>query len=326
MKLLVFGGTIFLGRHVVEAARTAGHEVTLFNRGRSNPDLFPGVETLTGDRDGGLAALEGRRWDAVVDTCGYVPRIVRASAELLAGAVDRYVFVSSLSAYASPMPAGADETAPVARMDDETVEKVTGESYGPLKVLCEEAADAAVPGRTISLRAGLIVGPHDPTGRFTYWPVRVARGGDVLAPEGPDTEVQFIDVRDLAAWTLHLIETGAAGPFNAIGPVLGFGDLLAACSEAGGSDARVHWASSIVLEKHAVAPWVGLPLWVTAPDRGLLQADRRRAVQHGLTCRPVGETVADTLAWTRTWPEGTKLPVGIDAEKEAEVLADIGVS
>ncbi|MEZ4639106.1 MAG: hypothetical protein R2856_29775 [Caldilineaceae bacterium] len=168
MNLLILGGTVFLGRHLVEAALARGHEITLFNRGQHNPDLFPGVEKLRGDRDNDLAALAGRRWDAVIDTCGYIPRAVRQSAQLLADAVDHYTFVSSLSVYADFSKPGIDESAPVGRIDDPTVEQVTGETYGPLKALCEEAAEAAMPGRVFNVRPGLIVGPNDPTDRFTY--------------------------------------------------------------------------------------------------------------------------------------------------------------
>ena len=189
MNLLILGGTVFLGRHLVEAALARGHAVTLFNRGQHNPDLFPEVERLRGDRDGDLQALEGRRWDAVVDTCGYVPRVVRASAEMLAPNVDHYTFISSISVYADTSKPGIDEQAPVGTLDDPTTEEVTGESYGPLKALCEQAAEAAMPGRVLNIRPGLIVGPHDPTDRFTYWVRRVAEGGEVLAPGNPHAPV-----------------------------------------------------------------------------------------------------------------------------------------
>ncbi len=206
MKLLVLGGTVFLGRHLVEAATARGHSVTLFNRGQHNPELYPEVEKLRGDRDSDLSALQGRRWDAVIDTCGYLPRAVRASAELLADAVDHYTFISSISVYADFHTPAMDESAPVGTLADETVEEVTGETYGPLKALCEQAAERALPGRVLNIRPGLIVGPHDPTDRFTYWPVRVARGGEVLAPGRPHVPVQVIDGRDLAEWTVRMVE------------------------------------------------------------------------------------------------------------------------
>src|SRR5688572_29497367 len=197
MRLLVLGGTKFLGRAVVEAAVARGHEPTLFHRGLTNPGLFPDLEHLRGDRDGGLAALQGRTWDAVIDPSGYVPRIVRASAELLADAVEHYTFISSISVYPSFPTPGMDESSPVGTLEDPTVEDVPAH-YGPLKALCEQAAEAAMPGRVFHVRAGLIVGPNDPSDRFTYWPVRVAKGGDVLAPGSPERPVQIIDVRDLA--------------------------------------------------------------------------------------------------------------------------------
>src|SRR5262245_54236117 len=196
MKILMLGGTVFVGRATVEAALARGHEVTLFNRGRAQAELLPQVERIQGDRAGGLAALAGRRWDAVIDTCGYVPRVVRQSAEALAEAVDQYTFISSLSVYSDTSQRGIDENGTVGKLADETVEEITGESYGPLKVLCEQVVEQTLPGRALVIRPGLIVGPYDRTDRFTYWPVRVAQGGPVLAPGRPERLVEFIDVRD----------------------------------------------------------------------------------------------------------------------------------
>src|SRR5262245_34894569 len=220
MRLLVIGGTRFVGRGVVRFALDAGHEVTLFNRGQTDPDAYPEAEHLVGDRDGGLDVLRGRSWDAVIDTCGYVPRVVRASAELLAGAVGHYTFVSSLSVYADDRTPGQDESATLLRLEDPTVEEVTGESYGGLKVLCEEAVDDVFPGRALIARAGLIVGPEDYSDRMPYWVRRVADGGEVLAPGPPDYAVQVIDARDLGAWMVSCAESGTAGTFNATGPVV----------------------------------------------------------------------------------------------------------
>src|ERR1051325_6256679 len=237
MKILILGGTVFLGRHLVEAALARGHEVTLFNRG-NNPHLFPEVEKLRGDRDGGLDVLRGRRWDVVIDTSGFVPRIVRASAELLADTVELYVFISSLSVIADTRVPGADESAPVGTLDDPTIEDATGKAYGPLKALCEQAVEQVMPGRALNIRPGLIVGPHDPTGRFTYWPVRVARGGEVLAPGRPARQIQLVDVRDLAGWIIRLAEAGTSGLFNATGPdkVLTMEELLEECRRVAHSD------------------------------------------------------------------------------------------
>jgi 2'-hydroxyisoflavone reductase len=221
MKLLILGGTVFLGRHLTEAALAAGHDVTLFNRGQHNANLYPDLEKLRGDRDGGLDVLKGRTWDAVVDTCGYIPRLVRDSASLLSDAVDHYTFISTLSVYDDFRVRGLREEAAVGTLDDETVEAVTGGSkgtYGPLKALCEQAAEAAMPGRVLCARPGLMVGPYDPTDRFTYWPVRVARGGQVLVPPTPQAPVQFIDARDLATWVMRMAEHNKTGVYNATGP------------------------------------------------------------------------------------------------------------
>lgn len=301
MKILILGGTVFLGRHLVATARARGHEVTLFNRGQHNPELFAEVEKLRGDRDGGLSVLRGRSWDAAIDTCGYVPRVVRASAELLADAVRHYTFVSSVSVYAQTRATGIDETAPVGTLQDETVEDITGETYGPLKALCEQAAETAMPGRVLHVRPGLIVGPHDPTDRFTYWPWRVAQGGDVLAPGRPQRRVELIDGRDLATWILRMVEARRTGVYNATGPAheLTMGDLLAVCQRVAGSGATLTWVDEAFLLANGVAPWSELPLWLPEADNGVMAVDCRRASAAGLTFRPLAETVQDTLAWLR---------------------------
>lgn len=320
MKILILGGTIFLGRHTVEVALARGHEVTLFNRGQRNPDLFPNVEKLRGDRNGDLSALRGRKWDAVVDTCGYVPRLVRASAELLAQAVERYVFISSISVYRELDKApGLDEVSPVGKLEDETVEEITGETYGPLKALCEQAAEAALPGLALNIRPGLIVGPHDPTDRFTYWPVRVARGGEVLAPDGPNWQTQVIDVRDLAEWTIRLVEAKAAGVFNATGPdyALTFGQLLDECKAVSGSEARFVWVDGKLLLEAGVQPWSELPLWRSGGD---MTVSVSKAIANGLTFRPLADTIRDTLAWGATRSSDHEWRAGMKREREEEVL------
>ncbi|HSL44049.1 MAG TPA: NAD-dependent epimerase/dehydratase family protein, partial [Anaerolineales bacterium] len=219
MRILMIGGTYFLGRHLVKAALEHDHDVTLFNRGKSNPGLFPQLETILGDREKDINKLEGRIWDAVIDTSGYFPRVVRLSAQVLEPNVPRYVFISSISVYENFRKVGINESDPVGKIQDETVEEITGEMYGPLKALCEETVrDIFGLERSLIIRPGLIVGPHDPTDRFTYWPVRVARGGDVLAPQKPDAAIQIIDVRDLAEWIIRLIEANASGTYNATGP------------------------------------------------------------------------------------------------------------
>jgi len=324
MKLLILGGTVFVGRHLVEAALAHNHDVTLFNRGQHNAGLFPDMETLHGDRDGGLDPLKGRRWDAVVDTCGYVPRVVRASADLLSGAVDHYTFISSISVYRDVSRPGVDESGAVGTLEDTTTEEVTGDTYGPLKALCEQAVEEAMPGRTLVVRPGLIVGPHDPTDRFTYWPHRVARGGDTLAPGRPDQPVQFIDARDLAAWTLRMVEARHTGIYNATGPAdpLTMGGLLDVCNRELGGTARFVWVDEPFLLREEVGPWIELPLWI--PDemdmRGQSAIDCRKAIAAGLTLRPLAETVRDTLAWDATRPADTARAAGLRPEREAELL------
>jgi len=326
LSILILGGTRFLGPQVVDAARKHGHTLTLFNRGKTHPGLFPDIEKLQGDRDGNLKALEGRKWDAVVDTSGYVPRVVRASADLLKDAVQQYVFVSTISVYAKAEKPGMDESGPVATIADPTNENVK-ENYGALKALCEGAAEQSMPGRVTNVRPGLIVGPGDPTDRFTYWPVRVARGGEVLAPGTPADPVQFIDVRDLGDWIVKTIEDRTVGVYNAVGPreTLGMGRLLDACNATGGGKATFTWADAAFLDEQKVAAWSDMPVWVPpiGEDAGFSQVSSARAIARGLTFRPVEETTRATLEWFRTEPaeHQAKLTSGLSPEREAEVLA-----
>lgn len=320
MKILILGGTKFVGRHLVDAARTRGHEITLFHRGKTNPELFPDIEHLLGDRDGGLAPLAGRMWDCAIDTCGYVPRLVRASTSILEGCVIHYTFISSLSVYKEFGAPNQDELAPVGTIEDPTTEEITGESYGPLKVLCEHAAEEAFPGGVLNVRCGVIVGPHDPTDRFTYWVDRMARGGDVLAPGRPDAKVQFIDGRDLAAWILDRLEVQTTGTYNVTGPdsPLPLASMLEACRAVGGSEARLHWVSDAFLEAEKVTPWSEMPFYAPDLDQ-TFDCGRARAI--GLRHRPVEEIVRDTLSWLRTRPADHAWKAGIKPEREAELLA-----
>jgi 2'-hydroxyisoflavone reductase len=328
MQILILGGTVFLGRHLVEAALARGHDVTLFNRGQHNPELFPQVEKLRGDRDGDLAALAGRRFDAAIDTSGYLPRVVRASAELLAPNVGHYTFISSISVYAGFAKLGIDEDEPVGTLADPTSEELNGESYGPLKALCEQAAEAAMPGRTLVIRPGLIVGPDDPSDRYSYWPVRIARGGPFVAPERPGYLVQYIDVRDLAAWTIAMVEARRVGVYNATGPAAPqpIGELFDVCAAAAGSDATPVWASAALLAEHGVQPWMELPLWVPeGPEyAGFSAVSIARALAAGLSFRPAAATAADTLAWAAARPADHQWRAGLPAEKEAAILAALG--
>lgn len=325
MKLLMLGGTVFLGRHLVEAALERGHEVTLFNRGQHNPELFPEVEKLRGDRDGNLSALEGRRWDAAIDTSGYMPRVVQQSARVLADAVEHYTFISSISVYARFDAPGLDENTPVATLDNPHVEEINGETYGALKALCEQAAEEARPGRVLALRPGLIVGPHDPTDRFSYWVQRVARGGEVLAPGQSERQVQIIDARDLAEWNLRMVEQGQTGVFNATGPdgVLTMGGLLDTCKAVTQSDASFTWADEAFLLEQGIAPWQELPLWMPGSEadlRSVLQVSIARATAAGLRFRPLADTVHDTYTWLTSRPTAHEWRAGLTSEREADVL------
>jgi 2'-hydroxyisoflavone reductase len=330
VRILILGGTVFLGRHITAAALARGHEVTLFNRGQSAPDLFPAAEQIHGDRDGGLAPLAGRRWDVVVDTIGYVSgivRIVRASAEMLAASVGSYVFISSESVYADMSLPGVDETAPVAVLPEgASTEEMSGESYGPLKALCERAVETALPSRALIIRPGLIVGPYDPTDRFTYWPHRLAAGGEALAPEPRDKPIQFIDVRDLAEWIVRMIERGAVGVYNANGRAgaLTMAALLDACVRVAGADTALTWVAESFLLEHDVGAWMDLPLWIPTTETtmaGFLESSVARALAAGLTYRPLDETIRDTLAWDATRPQDAPRKAGLTREREAALLA-----
>jgi len=325
VKILILGGTIFVGRHLVEAALSRGHEVTLFNRGRHNADLFPQVEKLRGDRDGdGLDALAGRSWDAVIDTCGYLPRIVRQSARLLAGAASRYVFISSLSVYADTRAAGVDESSPVGTLEDETTEEIAGDTYGPLKALCEQEVQAALPDGALILRPGFIIGPHDPTDRFGYWPHRIAQGEDVLAPGDPSQPVQVIDARDLAEWTMRLVEQGATGVYNATGPdyPLTLGGVLQTCKTVSGSDARLVWVPDEFLKENGADTFTMMPFYIpeASPSNGIMGASIAKAVAAGLTLRPLADTVNDILTWDNFRPAGVPRKAGLSPERERELL------
>jgi 2'-hydroxyisoflavone reductase len=333
VKLLVIGGTAFVGRNIVEAALAAGHDVSIFNRGRTNASLFPDAEHITGDRETDLSALAGRGFETVIDTCGYVPRIVTASAELLAKSVERYVFVSSLSVYADA-PVLTEES-PLQQASDPSSEDVAND-YGALKALCEQTAESAFPGRALIVRPGLIVGRYDYTGRFSYWPHRVVRGGKVLAPGPPDQRIWIVDARDLAEWTIRLVEQGAVGTFNATGPVappLTLGALLEECRVVTGSNASFTWVPDAFLLEHDVRPYVEMPLWLPE-ENGIRypEIDVSRSLAAGLTFRPVADTIRDTLAHTGGYDErivestGRARPdAGMEPTRERELLSYVNV-
>lgn len=338
MKILIIGGTKFLGRHLIDAALQNGHEVTLFNRGKKySDDKIETVEQIHGDRNTDLERLANRSWDVCIDTCGYLPQSVKASAEFLREKVNQYIFVSSISAYANFRQADFDETAPLAELTVEQKEAfgkidpqgeltgaVLGEMYGALKVLCEREAETAMPNRVLIVRPGMIVGEFDFTDRVTYWMMRVAQGGEVLAPGKPNRFVQIIDAHDLAAWIVKMAEAGETGIFNATGKPfdLTFGEFLETIKTVTKSDAEFTWVTEEFLEKENVAPWNEMPLYLHESDadsQGLLSANIDKALAKGLQFSDLSETISKTLNWRKTVTG--ELKAGISAEREAELLA-----
>lgn len=327
MKLLILGGTVFLGRAVVEAALARGHEVTLFNRGKHHPELFPDVEKLRGNRDGELDALHGRQWDAVIDTCGYFPREVRQSAHLLADAVGHYTFISSISVYAN-FQQPWDENGPLGQINEQDAEAaaaITNENYGPLKVQCEQTVEQALPGRALIIRPGLIVGPYDPSDRFTYWPVRVARGGTLLVPGSGEQRVEIIDVRDLAEWNIRLVEMHKTGIYNATGPEhpLTMQSMLETCKAEAASNAEFSYMPGEYLQQQQIDANCVNCWWIAAEDadsRCFCEIDCRRAQADGLIYRPLAETARDTRNWAATRPHDWTWRSGMIAEQETSVL------
>ena len=327
MNILVIGGTQFLGRHLVNVALERGHTVTLFNRGNRNP--FPQLETIKGDRDpdkgNGLDALKHRDFDAVIDPSGYVPRMVKASAELLKDHAKHYTFISSVSVYAG-FSEPTDEDAPLAKLEDETTEAVTGETYGGLKVLCEQAAESVFPGQTLNIRPGLIVGEFDPTDRFTYWVERVARGGTILAPATPELETQFIDAADLATWTIRMVERSATGIFNATGNTTTIGQVLETIKSTLEADANFEYVPDAFLLERNVNPWMGedsLPLWIPAKETessNFARVPIQKALELHLGFRPLEYTIRDTLKFLKSRAADHQWKSGLRVEKETELL------
>ena len=323
MDILMIGGTRFVGRHIVEAALARGHKLTLFHRGKTGADIFPDVETIQGDRDNqaDLDQLRGRAWDTVIDTCAYIPRHVRMITQTLRDTVPHYTLISTISVYEDPVAYGADENAPLKSLDDETTEQVTNETYGGLKVLCEIDGEMSGVKQFLNIRPGLVVGPHDPTDRFTYWVERVARGGEMLVPGDLSRTVQYIDGRDMAAFIVGLVEQRATGTFNAVNPSVPttWGDWLGAMREAFGSDAQF----TVVSDDFLIAQGANggeLPFWVPPPDEGVLGMSNRKAIDAGLTSRSTGEIARDTLAWSQSRGADYTLKVGLSPAREAELL------
>ncbi len=325
--LLILGGTGFIGPHLTQEALQRGWKVTHFNRGKTAVGGVPGVETLIGDRKGQLGALRGRKWDAVIDDTGYIPKYVRMSAELLAPNVRYCLFISSISAYAS-FAKPNDEHSPLGTLTDPDVDKVTNDTYGPMKALCERYTAAAFRGRAAIVRPGLIVGPLDRTDRFTYWPVRASKGGEMLAPGTPDDPIQVIDVRDLAAWMMHMVEARTAGVFNADSPPRAFtmGELVTASRDA---SPQAGTTATWVPEAFLAAHWKPddldlLPPWTptSGDSAGFSLTSVEAALKAGLRSRPLAITVRDTLAWFQTLPpeRRAKLRAGLDPQKESDTL------
>jgi 2'-hydroxyisoflavone reductase len=331
MRILILGGTGFTGPYQVRYALSRGHKVTTFNRGKTHPGELPNqVEQLIGDRNGKLEALKDRQWDVVIDNPTSLPAWVRDAAQILKGNVERYVFISTISVYGE-VKTGPDETAPTEKYEGadpykETLEamKASGyKTYGPLKALSEKEAEKWFPGKTLIIRPGLIVGPRDQTDRFTYWPVRIDRSGEVLAPGSPDDPVQFIDARDLAEWTIRMAENRETGIYNATGPAkaLGIGEMLGGIKAALKSNAMFTWVSEDSLTRQKIEPWSDMPVW-TGKDSGLARAKIDRALSKGLTFRPLAETARDTLTWFKSLSQDRQshLKAGLPPEREAEVL------
>ncbi len=327
LRILILGGTGFIGPHQVRYALQRGHTITLFNRGRTNPHLFPEVEKLRGDRNDNLTALEGREWDVVIDNPAMLPRWVRQSAGLLKDAAGQYLFISTLSVFANDGIIDQDETGELAVYDEEKEEAVTGSAYGGRKVLCERAAEEAFPGRTTVVRPGLITGPGDPTLRFPYWPLRLDRGGGVLAPGQPGDPVQFIDARDLGEFVISLLENSIYGIYNATGPEepIPMGRMLEEIKNGLEADATFTWVDEEFLQEEGVLRYVnglGGPAVRNPRMAGYNQYNIDRALAKGLTFRPVAVTARDTLDWYKTLPEEERSRRRIlSAEREAEVLA-----
>jgi 2'-hydroxyisoflavone reductase len=332
MRILILGGTGFTGPYQVQYALSRGHKVTTFNRGKTHPGELPNeVEQLIGDRDGKLEALKDRQWDVVIDNPTSLPAWVRDAAQILKGNVEGYVFISTISVYGD-VKTGPDENAPIEKYEGadpykETLEamKASGyKTYGPLKALSEREAEKWFPGKTLIIRPGLIVGPRDETDRFTYWPVRIERAREVLAPGSPNDPVQFIDARDLAEWTIRMAENRETGIYNATGPAkaLGIGEMLGGIKAALKSNATFTWVTEDFLARQKVEPWSDMPVW-TGKESGLARAKIDRALSKGLTFRPLAETARDTLTWFKSLSQDRQshLKAGLPPEREAEVLA-----
>jgi 2'-hydroxyisoflavone reductase len=326
MKILIVGGGIFVGRAVVEAALARGHGVTVFNRGKTTASFPPGVGWIRGDRDGDLAVLGGQTWDAVIDTCAYLPNQVHSLLRTLAGRVGHYQLVSSVAAYASLVAPGIDEGQPTAPPLDPVPAAMTPDVYGPLKSMCEHAALRDGPRCTSLVRPGIIIGPWDPTGRFTYWVRRLSAGGEVLAPGEAAAPLQVIDVRDVAGLMVALVESDASGAYNAVGPEspLTWGGMLAATAQELKTPVALTWVDDDFIAAQKTGDWSQLPLYLPAAAAkfaGMYRVDGRLARRHGLRLRPLAETAADVARWLQDPAAAAGKQMGLSSAREQELLA-----
>jgi 2'-hydroxyisoflavone reductase len=322
LNVLVLGGTRFLGRHLVEEFLKRGHKVTLFNRAVSNPNLFSNLEKIKGDRGGdNLKALMGRKWDAVIDTSGYIPRIVELSSNILCNSTSHYTFISTISVYEDFNIDDIDENSSLAKLEDPKNENITDKTYGPLKGLCESVVQSYFPKKALIIRPGIIVGPYDTSDRFTYWVDRVNKGGKVLAP--PNQSLQFIDVRDLSKWIVEMVEKQKTGIYNATGETIDFKYLFQECQKVSGNKADVIWVNEDFLLKKDVKGWAELPFWVPKAWKisGVFTINSQKAIKEGLKFRRLVETISSTLKW-HLERNSNQLKVGLDDVKEKELLLD----
>ena len=327
LNVLILGGTTFLGPHLTNELLSHGHKVTYFNRGNDHGFSFPQVEKLQGDRYGDLKALQGRKWDAVIDTCGYLPSALKASSKILAKATKHYTFISTISVYADFNQPSIDEDSPLARLKDpHQTEEVTDVTYGPFKADCEKVVKTYFPNHLLIVRPGIIVGPYDSSDRFTYWVRRLADGGKVLVPHTPNQKLQVIDARDLAKWIVKMIESQGVGTYNATGPKedLNWEKLISECCRFARKPVDLVWADEPFLMDHQCNNWNKLPLWVPSQSEmaGVFHIDCQKAYDQGLSFRPLSETIADTLRWDDQRADRT-LRVGLNHEEEDALLTQI---
>lgn len=327
MNLLIIGGTVFLGRHIVDYALSKGHSVTLFNRGKHNPDLFPDVEKIRGDRKTDFDKLRGREWDAVIDTCGYLPGDISKMGAVLKDAIGKYVFVSSISVYADFKTNNITEEYDLAGLpDNASPDEFSMENYGALKALCEKEVIKSFPEKYVNVRSGLIVGPNDPTDRFTYWVHRINSGGEVLAPGDGSSPVQFIDVRDLAGWLVRMVDDGACGDYNATGPQLPLTihELLKECIKICDSDADLIWVDEKFIDENGIQPWTELPVWVPESNpefKGFSKVNIDKALRQGLSFHSLSETIMATLSFLKELPHDYNFKAGLNSEQEKNLIS-----